>query len=319
MPYYPPLQKEQSSKFLETINSLYDLEIIKKEDKTNKSCILHCRSGNCFLLKEIDKDHSFIYDFLSNLGVSNVVLPKSNIDDRFITKINNKFYYLTNYYRSNDTNINKKTADLFDELIRLHRNTSFPRKMSPEIYRKKFDELTKRIDYRFKILEDFVRSLETKKITHITYPVLEKYHIILDLKNELIKLQKKIIESIKDNQSVDYVFIHNNPKIDHLIYARGNKYLVSVDKGKIGIKSIDFAKFYIENCGIDIDMVSLIKNELLTNNTRFYYDYFRFNVLVSYLFNINVMSENTISYHSIIVNCDKIFQFMKDFNDQESN
>ena len=100
MPYYPPLQKEQSSKFLETINSLYDLEIIKKEDKTNKSCILHCRSGNCFLLKEIDKDHSFIYDFLSNLGVSNVVLPKSNIDERFITKINNNKYKTIFFFKS---------------------------------------------------------------------------------------------------------------------------------------------------------------------------------------------------------------------------
>lgn len=302
---------------METINNLYDLEIVKKENKTNKSFILHCRSGNCFLLKELDVDSSIVYDFLNNLGVSNVILPKSNIDERFITKINNKFYYITTYYRSNDTNTNKKTADLFDELVKLHRNTSFPRKMSPEIYRNKFEELTKRIDVRFKMLEDYIRSIETKKINHSSYKVLEKYHILLDLKQELIKLQKKIINSIKDNQSVDYVFIHNNPKIDHLIYVRGNKYLVSMDKGKMGIKSIDFAKFYIENNDVNIDMVSLIKNELLEDNNSFYYDYFRFNVLLIYLFNINITTENNITYNSIIYHCDRISKFLNEFKEPE--
>ena len=123
---------------METINNLYGLEIIKKENKTDKSFLLHCRSGNCFLLKKLDNDSSFIYDFLNNLGISNVLLPRSNINDNFVTKIEDKYYYLTNYYRSNEINISKKTTDLFEELRILHRNTSFPRKMTPEIYRPKF-------------------------------------------------------------------------------------------------------------------------------------------------------------------------------------
>lgn len=269
------------------------------------------------MIKEVKNDPSNVYEFLNNLGVQNIVYPKINDEERFITQIENKYYYVTDYYRINDNNTNKKASDMFEELIKLHRITSFPKKMSPELYRSKFDELSKRIDYHFKIIEEYIRSLENQIINQNTFKILENYYIILDMKQELAKLQRKIINSIKENLSIDYVFVHNNPKLEHLIYVRGNKFLVSVENGKMGICSLDFAKFYIENSDVDIDLVGLIKNELQNKNSTFYYNYFRFNVLLILFFNININYDINVTSNTFVINAKKIQRFINDFEDIE--
>ena len=54
-------------------------------------------------------------------------------------------------------------------------------------------------------------------------------------------------------KSVEYSFVHNNPSIDHLLNVRGVNYLTSLDHSKIGISSLDMAKFYVLNEHLDID------------------------------------------------------------------
>ena len=317
--YFPPHQSVQESKLFNLKKSIlenYNLNIVKNESNSNKTKLLFCQEGKCFILKEVDADVSKIFEFLESLGISNVILPNTNNNNQFISKTNNKYYYISNYYRSNETMSERKATDLFYELTKLHELTAVPRKMEPKYYRNKFDELSKRLDYTFKKIEEYVRGLESKKINSTSYQILERYYIILNAKQELSRLQKKLILSIKDEESVNYTFIHNDPKLDHLLYVRGNKYLVSLEKGKMGILSLDLAKFYVENSNLKIDLKTLICDELFKYDTDFYYDYFRFVVILIYIFRINITNELVINVQSFIINSDEIEKFMKNFVDR---
>ena len=103
----------------------------------------------------------------------------------------------------------------------------------------KFEEITNRLDYKFKTLENYVRSVEASNLDENTMSVLGNYHYILDAKKELIRLQKRIISVVKAKEGVDYSFIHNNPKLDNLLNIKGAYYLTSIENGKIGIYSLE--------------------------------------------------------------------------------
>ena len=67
--------------------------------------------------------------------------------------------------------------------------------------------------------------------------------------------------------------------MDHLLNVRGVNYLTSLENGKIGISSLDLAKYYIENEDLNINFHELIVNGYFNGENNFYYDYFRFLVL----------------------------------------
>lgn len=243
------------------------------------------------------------------MGLNNIIYPEFNINKKYLTTVNDENYYLTQYYDSLEVVPEKKAVDLFEELTNIHRNTQFPRQLSPANSRYKFDELTKQLDYKFKVIEEFIRSLESSQIGELEFEILRRYYRVLDAKNELIRLQKRIILNVKDHESVNYVFIHNNPKLEHLLYIKGSKYIVSIDKGQLGIESLDFAKFYVENEGLNVDFKKIIIETLQSYDSDFYYDYFRFLVLLIYIKRLNVSNE----LHEVYKDFDQIFVSLENY------
>ncbi len=277
---------------------------------------MYCSEEKCFVIKYIDHDSSKIFEFLENSGVNNVIFPRPNLYQNYVSKNTNKFYYITDYFKSNETISEKKATDLFCELTKLHEKTVFPRQLNQNNYRNKFDELSKRLDYLFKKIEEYIRSLENKKIDYNSYQILSNYYIILNAKQELVRLEKKIILSIKDKESINYSFVHNDPKLEHMLYIRGDKYLISLDKGKMGIFSLDYAKFYVENKDLNIDVKTLILNEFNKYETEFYYDYFRFSVLIIYIFRNLFTTDLSTNVNIFLSVTRNIETFMKDFPDK---
>ena len=283
---------ESNSKLIENnISANYNVSIAYSDNFTSKTKLINCVQGNCYLVKKTNPEIEAKFNYLSTLGIDNVLYPEVNVENKYVSAYDNEYYYLTPFYKTLNIVPERKAVDFFDELINVHLKTQFPRQLSPKNSRYKFDELTRQLDYKFKTLEEFIRSLESGKIYEIEYEILKRYYRILDAKSELFRLQKKIVLSVKDHESVNYVFVHNNPKLEHLLYIKGNKYIVSVDKGKIGIESLDFAKFYVENEYLNVDFQKIIIKTLQSYDTDFYYDYFRFLVLLIYIKRINISSD----------------------------
>lgn len=269
-----------------------------------------------YLLKKCNETTKRIFNFLQNVGVDNIIYPEHKKGTISVSTFQDEEYYITPYYDTSIIVPEKQALDLFNELLHLHSKTSFPKKLSQKSSRSKIDEISKQLDYKFILIEEYIRSLETKKIDEQSYNILSNYHYILDAKNELIRLQKRIILYIKDEEGVNYSFNHNNPKLDHLIKVKGCNYLVSVEKGKFGIESLDFAKFYIENEDLNIDFKKLITDVLWQYESQFYYDYFRYLVLLIYIKKLSITNSLFVNIRSFNKTALSIEKYFKTFPDR---
>ena len=227
-----------------------------------------------YFLKVSPFNTSEKYKFLENLAVDNVIYPHLNKENEYLTKQKGSSFYLMDFYKQNNIIPEVKAQNMLIELNRLHKTTVIKRQLSSRLARPKFEEITKELDYKFKIIENYVRSIEYEELNVFSMPILGNYQYILDAKKELVMLQKRIINFVKAKEKVEYVYVHNRPSLDHLLNIKGINYLVSVENGKIGISSLDLAKFYLENEDLDIDFEELIVNNIFKNQSPFYYDYF---------------------------------------------
>lgn len=278
----------------------YEIEIADYEPITSKSFKITTESGQDFFFKETNDGVLEKYQYLSNQGINNVLYPLENKEKKLITRTDQLNFYISDYIRQIPVREDVKAVNIFKELNHLHEQTIIKKTLDPSKSRAKFDELSNQLDYKFKVLEQMVRRVESRPLDLFSMPILENYHTILDAKKELVKLQKRIISSVKARESVNYSFLHNNPSVDHLLNIRGVNYLVSLDNGKIGISSLDMAKFYVKNEEYDVDFKSMILNEYFDENHLFYYDYFRYLILVIYIKRMPISTESYINANSFV-------------------
>lgn len=247
------------------------LEYIKKI--TNKSYQYKDETSKEYFLKVSPFNSSEKFKFLDSLGVDNILYPYLNKDNEYITKQKGDSFYLMDYYKHVNLIDEVKAQNMIKELNKLHQSTIIKRQLSTRLARPKFEEITKELDYKFKILENYVRSVEFENLNVFSMPILGNYQYILDAKKELIMLQKRIINFVKAKEKVEYVYIHNRPSLDHILNVKGVNYLISIENGKIGINSLDLAKFYLENEDLEIDFEELIVKNIFNNDSNFNYDY----------------------------------------------
>lgn len=301
--------------YLPELVKYYEIKLTDYKPITLKTYKLVSEDGSNFFLKQTNDFVMSKYLFLESKRVNNILYPILNSEKRFVTATNNFSFYVNDYITETKIRDDLRAASLFDELISLHHQTIVQKRLDPIKSRPKFDELTSQLDYKFRMLESLVRKVESKPLNLYSMPILENYHYILDAKRELIKLQKRIISSVKAKESVEYSFIHNNPKLDHLLNVRGVNYLTSLDRAKMGVSSLDIAKFYVQNEHLEIDFKNLILSEYFDENHLFYYDYFRYLVLVIYIKRLVISTEDYVNANMIISVSNSIKKYFQNFSD----
>ncbi len=305
----------RQSQLLQDIVKYYEIKLDNYIPITKKAYKLTSSEGKNFFLKATNDRALNKYQYLESKGISNIIYPLLNNEKRFITSTNNLSFYINDYLVAIPVRDDIKAASLFNALNNLHHQTSIRKTLDPYKSRAKFDELSNQLDYKFKMLELLVRKVESQPLNIYSMPILENYHYILNAKREMIKLQKRIISSVKAKESVEYSFIHNNPSLEHLLNIRGVDYLTSLDHGKIGISSLDMAKFYVENESLDIDYKSLILNEYFNENQLFYYDYFRYLVLVIYIKRMNISTFDYVNANMFVNTSNVLQKYFQNFSD----
>ena len=304
-------------KFTQNVKEKYNIDVLDIQKYTHRTIILNGSNG-AYLLKFTNSDVEQKYEFLSNIGISNILYPLLNNEKSYLSKGDNT-YFLTNFVNNSNTLIPEvKAQTLFNDLNYIHQKTSFKRQLSPMTSRPKFEEITKQLDYKFTLLEQFIRSVETRPLEVFSMPILSNYHYILDAKFELVKLEKKIIQIIKDRESVEFSFVHNNPQLEHLVINRGERYITSIDKGKIGISSLDMAKLYIENDDLNLDFRAMFKEYFSMKETDFYFEYFKFLVLFIYIKRITITGLDYTSSQSFISSAQNIVKYFHNFKDEQN-
>lgn len=296
------------------IENYYDINVSSSEAITKKAVKLVNEDGTPYFFKRTSYNAPQKYQFLASLGISNILFPILNKNNQYVTQNKYENFYLSNFVNDYTLVAEVKAVNMVNELKKLHEKTSFSRQLSPRTARPKFEELTAQLDYKFKLIEEFVRSVESKPLGVYSMPILSNYHHILDAKTELARLQKRLISRIKEKESVDYTFVHNNPKLDHLLNVRGARYLTSIENGKVGISSLDLAKFYLENEDLNIDMNSIIQKYFGKYDNDFYLDYFRYLVLFMSIKRIVVTDLDYISAQNFINSATSLKRYFDQFS-----
>lgn len=297
---------------------LYDINLKTYTPISKKTYKCRCEDGREYFIKSTELYMQEKFKFLYNQGLENILFPLKNRHGDFITRSDNNFYiteYISDFYMIDEL----KAESMIGELNNLHKNTFFKRQLSPLKSRAKMDEIFSYLQYKFSLLEVFVRTIEVRDYDEFSIPILKNYHYILDAKQVMAKLQRKVISGIKEKKSVYYAFIHNNPKLDHILVSQGNQFLISIEKSKIGITSLDLAKFYVENESLNIDMKSVVTTYFAKFDDNFYFEYFCFLVLLIYIKGIIIVDKDYISSQSFIYASHAIKNFMETFDLSEEN
>lgn len=292
----------------------YQIPLSDYERITSKTTRVYCNNGKCFILKESDINANEKYKFLSYQHINNVLYPIKNENGNYISRYNNKTYTLLPFEEDNKLIDELKIHKLESELSMLHMNTYYKKELSPITSRKKFEEIYEYLKYKFNLIEAFVRTVEVGIYDEYSILILKNYHYILDSRKVMEKLNKKLIEDVKSKKSVNYSFVHNNPKLNHLIISDYQNYLISIDRSKIGIPSLDMVKFYIETEDINIDRKEIINEYFSRYNDSFYFDYFCFFVMLYYIKSIIIMEKDFVSSQSFVYSSQSLKNFMEMFN-----
>lgn len=300
------------------INKLKHYYNLKVESYSliNKNFYKFKYNNKDYILKICNSNLKDKYVFLKNMGVDNILYPILNEKGSYITKLNDDFEssFFVNYYYKNTYMIDEiKAQDLIFELKKLHRKTSFKKTLDKIKSKPKMEEMFNHLNYKFSEIESFIRSLECREFDEFSIPILKNYQYILEAKKVMISLNRKIVSAIKEGKVVYYCFLHNNPKKEHLILLDGNKYLISLDKSKIGICSFDVAKFYIENEDVNINMKVVIDEYFSDYEDDFYYNYFLFLVLLFYIESLNINDKDYVSSQSFVYSSTSIKKFLQTF------
>ena len=282
----------------------------------SKGCYKLSDKTGEYILKLCNSNLKNKYNFLKNMGVDNILYPIANKDGNFISSLNEDFessFLISNYYKNSYMIDEIKAKDLINELKSLHRKTSFKKTLEKSKSKPKMEEMFNHLNYKFSEIESFIRSLECREYDEFSIPILKNYHYILDAKKQMININRKIVSAIKESKTVDYCFLHNNPKKEHLIILDGNKYLISIDNSILGICSFDVAKFYIENEDVNINMKAIIDDYFSDYDDEFYYNYFVFLVLLFYIESLNINDKDYVSSQSFVYSSNCIKKFLQTF------
>lgn len=295
----------------------YEINLEEYFPLTSKTYKIIDKNGRTFFVKKTSLNTLEKYQFLYNQGLNNILYPIKNEQEKFVTRNNDLAFYVANFYDDMTVIKEPKAQHMMVELDHLHQSTAFRRQLNPSFSRPKFEEITRRLDYKFILFENFIRSVEAKPLNMHSMPILSNYQYLLDAKKELIRLQKRIISSIKAKESINYSFIHNNPKLEHALNSGGSYFLISLDNGKIGIESLDYAKFYLENENLNLDFKQIIREHFQGYNP-FYYDYFRYLVLLIYISRLDIVSDNYNNATLFVTTSESIKKYFQNFPDFEN-
>ncbi len=250
---------------------------IKNVNDITNNVSLFSIDNEKYIIKRVTPKCNEIYNFISTENVTCISYPLK----KFQTK--DGLYFLYNNEKEVEFTTLKKTQQLFECLNELHNLTSYEKKLNKKNFKYLY-RTYKKIDYKFQVLEMYIREAEVKQHkTDFEWVILSKYNIFLDTKIIMYNLQKKIHDYIDEKISVRYSLNHGNPNLTHIY----NKKMISFDNAYLGLFVSDLAKLYVNCDHINIDWNSMMNQIFENESNDFCKLYFKFLVLYIYIINID--------------------------------
>ena len=279
-----------------------DIGVIKETKKISLNCY-YIEASDKYILKQAVKNIEASYDYLKSQNVSNIIYPLKKY------KVDNNIFLLYPYIEEWKYPNDKKIFDLRDSIINVHESTKILKEVKKNNYKYLY-RLYKKLDNKFRILDSFINEIELKEINDdFDWIILSKYHIFLDVKKEMYRLQTKIHEDIDKHISIFYCVNHGRPSLSHLV----DKSLISFEESRFSFLVSDIARFYCINDYIKIDWYELINNWLNIYSLPIYKTYFKFLSLYIFIMNLHICDNGIYNYVEISNHLQRIMVLFSDF------
>lgn len=182
------------------------------------------------------------------------------------------------------------------ELNQKHLESNIDKQVNKKNEIRKLYYIYKKLDYKFNIIEHFIKEVEIKsKYEYEDILLLSNYKQLLIAKQFLTEKQLFVYNQIIEKEYVKY---------SHLVYF----------ENKIGISTIDFAVFYLNNFSINVNWKDVLKANILNNYGQFEYDYFLFYSLYLLVLSLEIGTHKKDNYNHLNQVSFKISKFFKDFS-----
>lgn len=278
---------------------------IISQNRITSNVVLFKTIDEEYILKSVNSKCKEVYDFLKSQEVANVNYP--------VLTLNTKegLYYIYKSLTKYKYPIYKQIGDFLESLDILHKSTAYEKKLSKKSFKYLY-RTYKKLDYKFQLLEMYIRESEVKvDKTDYDWVVLSKYQVFLNVKPMMYDLQKKIHKYVDEEKPVIFSLNHGNPSLDHII----NKQLYSFDNAYLGIFISDFAKAYVTLDHINVDWFTLIDELINPYGSNFYKIYFKFLVLYIYIISLDFdLTNSNNACNKYIQIARKIAVFTKNFD-----
>src|SRR5690554_2489956 len=192
-----------------SLRDIYDIKINAYKPITSNAYKLVCDNGSNYFIKKSNLYVQQKYQFLYDQGLQNILYPIKNKKGRFLTANNDYSFYISNFINDFAVIDEVKAVNMADELANIHFNTYYKKQLSVDSSRKKMEEIFEYLQYKFKMLEAFVRTVEARPFDEYSIIILKNYRYILDAKKIITPIHRRLVSEIKNKKSVNFSFIHN--------------------------------------------------------------------------------------------------------------
>ena len=98
------------------IEDRYGIKIVQSNIHSPKSYKLVSEQGNCYFCKHTTRLAHEKYQFLANLGINNVLYPKPNLSQEFVTGFDGGYLYISDFLEEASIVKEVKANQMYREL-----------------------------------------------------------------------------------------------------------------------------------------------------------------------------------------------------------
>ncbi|MFY9422649.1 MAG: hypothetical protein WAP91_06565 [Bacilli bacterium] len=183
------------------LRDLYDLSFASYKPLTSKTYRLKTKEGLYYFTKKSELFAKEKYNFLYHQGIKNIFYPLRNRLGEFVSDYGKQKYFVSEYVGASTVLKELQARALLEELTDLHERTFFKRQLSADFSRRKMELLFEYLQYKFNVLEAYVRTLETREFDEFSIPVLKNYRHLLEAKKIMGHIHRRLVSDIKEKKA----------------------------------------------------------------------------------------------------------------------
>lgn len=243
----------------ELLQKFYNLDVIGIIKVTNKLYRIKTKDNNYYGLKHLENNNESIFAHLCILGISSFCLPIKNTNGEYISKINDEYFYLMNWY--DDEMILAKEIRLkfyIEELIKLHLESSYEIKINTGYFEEIFIELEKMIDEEENDINYFltnIEKLEYKSPSEWLFLLNNnRFRTAIDKSRTHLKKFKGLIKNL-DTMRVSLNYMN----FDFSNILVKDKKILGIEKMSIAPIVYDIKDLFDKSYNLSIDIIMYLK------------------------------------------------------------